>query len=97
MTAIMKTIRNKLTRRSMNFALPYIGDSPHLEDTFARVRLKRVGGKMSKDVACPFCENPTEPVSLSGKRREMSEERRRCPMGHGISLISKTGGGMGWK
>ena len=97
MIAIMKTIRNKLMSRSMSFALPYIGDSPKLSETLTHARLERVRNKVVYGVECPFCANMMEQSSLSGKRRERREERYRCPTGHRISLISETGGGIGWK
>ena len=75
----------------------YTGDSGNLSETLVHVQLRRQRNKVVYDVTCPFCESDMEQSSLSGKRREIREERYRCPQGHRISLIPKRNGDMGWK
>ena len=66
-------------------------------ETLIHARLQRVRNRVIYDVTCPFCEARMERSSLSGKRRDLREERYRCPKEHRVSLIPKRGGGMGWK
>ena len=63
----------------------------------SHVQLRRQRNKVVYGVTCPFCGSEMEQSSLSGKRREIREERYRCPLGHRISLIPKRDGNMGWK
>ena len=65
----------------------YVGDAPLLTERLLYVRLTRMGTRIVYAVTCPFCEVEMEQSSLSGKRREIREERYRCPDGHRISLI----------
>lgn len=90
-------IRNNLMSQATRFVFRYIGDSPILSETLTYARLERVRNKVVHSVTCPFCESSMEQSSLSGKRRELREERYRCGNGHRVSLIPKRGGGMGWK
>ena len=90
-------VRDNLMSQATRFVFRYIGDSPRLSETLTHARLERVRNKVVYGVECPFCENMMEQSSLSGKRRELREERYRCSMGHRVSLIPKRGGGMGWK
>lgn len=57
------------------------------------------GGKMVAFPECPFCDDPSpmEQTSLSSKRKEIREERYRCPNGHRVRLM-KNGVGYweGW-
>ena len=79
------------------FVFRYTGDSRNLSETLVHVQLRRQRNKVVYGVTCPFCESEMEQSSLSGKRREIREERYRCPQGHRISLIPKRDGNMGWK
>lgn len=92
-----KLNKNNLMSQATRFVFRYIGDSPNLSEKLTHARLERVRNKVVHSVTCPFCENLMEQSSLSGKRREVREERYRCEMGHRVSLIPKRGGGMGWK
>ena len=92
-----KKNKDNLMARAAPSVFRYIGDSPNLSETLTYVHLERVRNKVVYSVTCPFCENIMEQSSLSGKRRELREERYRCAMGHRVSLVPKRGGGTGWK
>jgi hypothetical protein len=79
------------------YILRYVGDFPSLADTLANVRLKRLRHRVVYGVQCPFCGGPMDQSSLSGKRREVREERYKCERGHRISLLPKKDGSLGWK
>ena len=57
------------------YVLRYVGDFPSLADTLTHVKLKRLRNRVVYGVTCPFCSGAMEQSSLSGKRREMREER----------------------
>ena len=77
----------------------YMGDAPKLAETLAYVQLRRLRNRIVFGVTCPFCATDVEmeQSSLSGKRKEIREERYRCPDGHRVSLIPRKDGSMGWK
>ena len=77
--------------------LRYVGDFPTLAETLAYVRLRRVRNRVEYGVKCPFCEREMVQSSLSGKRREIREERYRCEDGHRVSLTPGRYGVLGWK
>ena len=79
------------------FVFRYVGDSPLLTERLVHTCLKRLRNRVVFAVTCPFCEVEMEQSSLSGKRREIREERYRCPDGHRISLIPLKDETMGWK
>ena len=82
------------------FVFRYMGDAPKLTETLAHVQLRRLRNRVVFGVTCPLCDSPDvemEQSSLSGKRKEIREERYRCPYGHRVSLIPRKDGGMGWK
>jgi hypothetical protein len=79
------------------YVLRYVGDFPSLADTLANVRLERLRNRVVYGVQCPFCGGPMDQSSLSGKRREVREERYKCGSGHRISLLPKKDGSLGWK
>ena len=91
------TVKDNLMSQATRFVFRYIGESPNLSETLTHARLERVRNKVVYGVTCPFCESVMEQSSLSGKRRELREERYRCEMGHRVSLIPRRDGGMGWK
>ena len=88
-----KNVVNSATR----FVLRYVGDFPVLSQTLAYVKLVRVRNRAAYAVTCPFCSKDMERSSLSGKRPDVREERYRCTDGHGVSLIPRKSGDMGWK
>lgn len=89
--------KDNLMSRATEFRFRYAGESATLTETVIHASLKRVRNRVIYDVTCPFCAAGMEQSSLSGKRREVREERYRCPQEHRVSLIPKRGGGMSWK
>ena len=77
----------------------YVGDFPKMAERLVHSRLERLRNRVVRVPTCPFCEAEMEQSSLSGKRREIREERYRCPDGHRISLIPLKDQNMymGWK
>ena len=68
-----------------------------LAETLAYVQLRRLRNRVVFGVTCPLCDDDVEmeQTSLSGKRKEIREERYRCPEGHRVSLIPRRDGSMG--
>ena len=79
------------------FILRYVGDFSSLSETLANVRLRRLRNRVVYGVECPFCGGQMDQSSLSGKRREVREERYKCESGHRISPLPKKDGSLGWK
>ena len=79
------------------YVLRYVGDSKSLSETLTYVKLERLRNRVVFGVKCPFCEKRMDQSSLSGKRREVREERYKCESGHRVSLLPKKDGSMGWK
>jgi len=79
------------------YVLRYLGESESLSNTLVNIELYRLGNRAVYNVTCPFCTTSMEQTSLSGKRRDMKEERYRCKDGHRVSLKVKDDGGLGWK
>jgi len=77
--------------------LRYVGDSPMLADTLTYVQLRRVKNRVVYGVRCPFCSGSMEQSALSGKRKEVREERYKCEDGHRVSLTPARNGALGWK
>ena len=94
-TTIIKT--KSLMSSTTRFVFRYIGDSPHLMETLIHAHLERIRNRIVYAVTCPFCQAEMEQSSLSGKRREIREERYKCPDGHRISLIPNKQHIMGWR
>ena len=91
--------KKNLMSAGTRFVFRYMGDAPKLAETLAHVQLRRLRNRIVFGVTCPFCETDVEmeQSSLSGKRKEIREERYRCPEGHRVSLIPRKDGSMGWK
>ncbi len=89
--------KKSLMSAGTRFVLRYVGDSSRLTETLVNVQLKRLRHRIVYAVSCPFCKGEMEQSSLSGKRRELREERYKCSVGHRISLIPNRDGRMGWK
>ena len=80
------------------YILRYIGDFENLSNTTANVKSIRIKNRVVYAVECPFCSNPMEQSSLSGKRAEIREQRYKCEKGHRVSLLpNKKHMGLGWK
>ena len=75
----------------------YAGQSPSLAETLTHVKLTRLRNRAVYNVKCPFCDRPMAQSSLSGKRREVREERYKCTEGHRVSLIPGKDGSLAWK
>ena len=88
-----KSVMNSARR----YIFRYIGDSPTLRETLVDARLRRIRNRVVYAVTCPFCKSQMDQSSLSGKRREIREERYKCIQGHRVSLIPRKDGNMGWK
>ena len=88
-----KNVVNSGTR----YVLRYVGDFPALGNTLAHIQLHRLRNRVVYGVNCPFCNRSMIQTSLSGKRREVREERYKCLEGHRVSLTPKRDGGLGWK
>ena len=92
------TIRKKsLVGAGTQYILRYIGDFPYLAETLAYVKLERLRNRVVFGVECPFCSQPMVQSSLSGRRRELREERYKCTEGHRVSLTPTQNGALGWK
>ena len=89
--------KNNLMSQATRRVFRYVGPAENLMETLIHARLQRVRNRVIYDVTCPFCEAQMEQSSLSGKRRDLREERYRCPKEHRVSLIPKRSGGWGWK
>ena len=79
------------------YVLRYVGEFRSLSETLTYVQLRRLRNRVVFAVTCPFCEKEMDQSSLSGKRREVREERYKCESGHRVSLLPKKDGSMGWK
>ena len=79
------------------YVLRYVGDFKSLSETLTHVKLRRLRNRVVFGVTCPFCSKDMDQSSLSGKRREVREERYKCESGHRVSLLPKKDGSMGWK
>ena len=91
--------RRNLMSAATRYVFRYVGDAPKLAETLAHVQLRRLRNRVVFGVTCPLCDTDVEmeQTSLSGKRKEIREERYRCPEGHRVSLIPRKDGSMGWK
>ncbi len=88
-----KSVVNSGTR----YVLRYVGDFPALGKVLAHIQLQRLRNRVVYGVSCPFCSQSMMQTSLSGKRREVREERYKCMEGHRVSLTPNRDGGLGWK
>ena len=90
-------INNSILGSGTRYILRYVGEFPTLAETLTYVQLRRVRNRAVFGVSCPFCVRPMEQTSLSGKRREVREQRYECSLGHRVSLTPTRKGSMGWK
>ena len=86
-----------LVSAGATYVLRYAGDSPQLAHTLAYVQAVRLRNRAVYEVTCPFCSNLMEQSSLSGKRRDIREERFKCHQGHRVSLTPGKNRSLGWK
>ena len=80
-----------------DYIFRYVGDFPKMAERVVHSRIQRFKNRAVQVPSCPFCGVDMEQSSLSGKRREIREERYRCDDGHRISLIPLRDESMGWK
>ena len=90
---VKKGIINSGTR----YVIRYVGEFSTLSNTLAHIKLRSVRNRVVYGVRCPFCGTGMEQTSLSGKRREVREERYKCIQGHRVSLTPGKNGSLGWK
>ena len=88
-----KSILNKGTE----YILRYKGDSACLMEILTIVKVVRIRNRVVFNLDCPFCGVKMEQASMSGHRKEIKEERFKCPIGHRVSLIPSEEGVVGWK
>ena len=86
-----------LVSAGTKYVLRYVGDSGPLAETLAYVQAVRLRNRAVYEVTCPFCEATMEQSSLSGKRRDLREERFKCVQGHRVSLTPGKDSSLGWK
>jgi Zn ribbon nucleic-acid-binding protein len=79
------------------FIIRYIGDFETLHDTVTHVKVYRVRNRVTYGVRCPFCGDSMNQSSLSGRKKEIREERYKCVSGHRISLAPNGKGDIGWR
>ncbi len=89
--------KRSLMSKGTQYVLRYTGASEILSDTLTHVQLRRFRNRAIYLVSCPFCSKEMTQSSLSGKRREVREERYKCDDGHRISLLPSKNGSLGWK
>ena len=89
--------KKSIVSNGTHYVLRYVGDFPSLANTLTHVRLERLRNRVIYGVSCPFCNNEMIQSSLSGKRREVREERYKCEAGHRVSLTPNKNGSLGWK
>ena len=86
-----------LVSAGTKYVLRYVGDSDGLTETLAYVQAVRLRNRAVYEVTCPFCSTTMEQSSLSGKRRDIREERFKCAQGHRVSLTPGKKQALGWK
>ena len=89
--------KKSIVSTGTHYILRYVGDFPSLSNVLTHVKLRRERNRVVFGVACPFCKQAMVQSSLSGKRREVREERYKCLEGHRVSLTPAQGGKLGWK
>ena len=90
--------------------LRYSGKSPALADMLCKVERVRkpspsaspefgqyLSGRTVWEPECPFCGQTMWQTSLSGKRRNNSEERYCCSDDHRVSLVNDEQGDLTWE
>ena len=90
--------------------LRYSGEFPALADKLCKTqRVRKPGPSASPEFGqylsgrtiwepeCPFCGQTMWQTSLSGKRRDLAEERYMCSDGHRVSLVSDEQGNLTWE
>lgn len=94
---VSKQVKKSIISTGTRHILRYVGEFPSLTETLTHVQLQRLRNRVVYGVDCPFCGNAMDQSSLSGKRREVREERYKCSQGHRVSLTPGKDGSLGWK
>jgi len=79
------------------YMVRYKGHSDNFKEKLAHVKVVRQKNRIIFDVNCPFCDSSMEQTSLSGKRKDLREERFKCNQGHRVSLIPSKRTGITWR
>ena len=88
---------DNLVSAGARYVVRYVGESKGLLHTLAHVQAVRLRNKAVYEVTCPFCSTTMEQSSLSGKRRDVREERFKCSQGHRVSLTQGANFALGWR
>ena len=89
--------RQSILGSATRYILRYVGEFVALSETLTHVKVVRLRNRAVYGVVCPFCAKPMAQTSISGKRREVREQRYECGLGHRVSLTPTKGGSLGWK
>ena len=79
------------------YMVRYKGHSENFKEKLAHVKVVREKNRIIFNVNCPFCETSMEQTSLSGKRKDLREERFKCNQGHRVSLLPSKKSGITWR
>ncbi len=79
------------------YMVRYKGHSENFKDKLTHVKVIRIKNRIVFDVNCPFCDSSMEQTSLSGKRKDLREERFKCDQGHRVSLVPAKKNGIAWR
>ena len=91
------TPTDSILSSATKFILRYVGDSQSLSETLTHIKVVRLRNRAVYGVLCPFCNSNMEQTSLSGKLRELREQRYECETGHRVALCHTKKGELGWK
>ena len=91
------TRKGSIISTGTRYVLRYIGEFPALTQVVTHVKVYRIRNRVVYGVSCPFCGSGMSQSSLSGKRREIREERYKCTSGHRVALCPDNKSELGWK
>ena len=91
------TSKNSIISTGTRYVIRYIGEFSALTQVVTHVKVYRIRNRVVYGVSCPFCGSGMSQSSLSGKRREIREERYKCASGHRVSLCPNDKSELGWK
>ena len=88
---------NTVVGSATRYMVRYKGHSENFKEKLAHVKVVREKNRIIFNVDCPFCETSMEQTSLSGKRKDLREERFKCNQGHRVSLLPSKKSGITWR
>jgi len=88
---------NTVIGSATRYMVRYKGHSENFKEKLAHVKVVREKNRIIFNVNCPFCETSMEQTSLSGKRKDLREERFKCNQGHRVSLLPSKKSGITWR